>query len=272
MKKEEKEKKKGKRRKKVEKKKNYSKVLIIIGVIIFILWIIVKLLFIHVYNTVNNDAYSKLIKNYANQINYTYSSKKLEDNEYIKHGNIKIKNYLDDSFESKPMQNYDKSDGISFYSKEHKSMLNIGEYHSYTGMYKEDFTYFLGEGSFFNNIFFANDNAKSRKKFLEKNNINNDIELFNFVGDMSNKKVNIFTPIYKIRQMGSLALFASTAFPAVDKIAILDGKYDGYVFVIKEKFREIHIFYDDKNYIIGVLGEYFTDEMYKEIISTIVIE
>lgn len=244
---------------------NKLKIIAVITAIILIIWLITKLLIVNAFYDI--QVYDDFFNAYNNKIYYEIKDK-YDGTDLFEYKNIKFKNYLDNTFK-KTKVNTLKKDGsaVQYYSETEKSALNVGIDYSYTDMFSEEITYFSDDHLF---VFFSN-NKNIRKRILEKNNISNDLDLFRYMNDVNNTKVSIFTPIYKIEELASVKLFASVILPSIEEFVVLNGDYQGYVFV-SEHVKEISIFKDNKKYFIGLLGNKFKYKDFEEILNSLVIE
>ena len=258
--------KKRKRKSKAKIKHDNKKSMIIIGcVLAFGLWLSVKIALVYSYNSICD--YNFFIKGLDNQDTYTISESKAKVNDYVEYEDIKFVNSLDSSFESSVSPTENDQEMLKYYSKEKRSTLTTSSENTFTEMYVKNDDYYKGSGSQF--LIVAGERA--RENFLEKNGISNDIELFELMKDAQEKKVSIFTPIHKIREYGTLKIFSNEVLPSIDGIVLYDGVYEGYAFVINDRYKEINIWSKDKRYVIELIGTYFTDEVYTNILSTLEI-
>lgn len=237
--------------------------LIIIGVI-FVIWLIIKIVLLSMYNKIVD--YDHFLKGVDNQSTYTYASEFITE-DYLEYDGIRFRNYIDDTFVKSDVENVNTENAIGYTSENYKSSLVVGNDYTYSKMYISYFDYFSDEDDMWD--FFTSE--EFRKKYIDKSNISNDFDFFTLVKEVNETKVSIFTPINELRRMGSLKLFASVTFPSINEIVVLAGEYDGYVF-INENYKGINIESDDKRYFISLNGEYFNEEMYLDILNTITIE
>lgn len=254
--------------KKIRIKKNNKKkdILIVIGTLIFISWIVIKSSLVDEYNRIGD--YESFLKGFDNvelRTIYPYT----RDTKYLKYKNVSFRNFIDDDFDNKTYKTLNGDTAIQYYTDYENNSLTIGSDYTYVDMYKADHVYFDNEISSFFEL-----SSEEKDDYLKKNNITSDTDLFYLMQNVSyDDVVSIFTPIYKIKQMGSLKLFASVSLPSIDEFIILKGKYNGYILKTKNKYTEINIEKDGKRYIIGMAGSYFqSDFIYSEILSTLVIE
>jgi len=240
----------------------------IIGIIIsvlFIIWLIIKIIMVNAYNSISTV--DEFFKAYHNKVYYDINNT-YKGNDLISYKNIKFKNIMDKSFKPDDIDLI-QEDGFSrrYYSSSLNSALTVSNSYSYTEIFTEEITYYSEDRLFM----FFNNKDDVRKRILEKNDISNDIDLFRYMNDINNTKVSIFTPIYKIEELASVKLFASVVLPSVDELVILDGDYEGYC-LMDNHIKEIVIFKDGETYFITLFGKNFKYNDYEELLSSLVIE
>ena len=110
------------------------------------------------------------------------------------------------------------------------------------------------------------------KDFLKKNNINNDIELFNYIKYNYPCKSNIFSSKNTIKNNYMINEFVAIALTNFESIDLIGDNY-GYIINIKDNLKEIHLLHDDKQYIITLGGtELTSDAFINSLISSIVFD
>ena len=220
------------------------------------------------YYNVNNITQDS--KNNVEQFNIsgtiTIKHSSVEVNEYFEYQNMKIRNdfkdysRLDQNIEnSSPkliLKNQDNNTTKSFW---------MGIADTYVDMLKADKTLFGTGDKRISNIDFSN--------VLKNNNINNDIDLFNYLSKQKDIKSNIFTSVKEMKENYTIQFMVSVIMPTVDSITLINGDYDGYIFNIKNGMKEVNIIKDNKRYVFMFIDETdLNDEYLKDILSTIVIE
>lgn len=100
------------------------------------------------------------------------------------------------------------------------------------------------------------------KVFLNKNEINNDIDLIKYIKDNYYLKNNIFTCSKNMRNNYIINSFIQVAFPTFKSITLIDGDVNGYIIDIDSTIsvKEIHLLYKENQYIIVLGGEELTNE------------
>ena len=208
------------------KSKKISTILLIIFFIILGLWLILKLLLVNWCNNITIQ--EEFLNGLNNRSYYKTSTHKINDDLYLEFEDIKFVNFINNTFVSDTVPTLSGNDAISYSSSTYKTALNIGKDYSYINMFTKEHTFF-GDGEKMIPIHFYLSENK-REDLLEENDIKNDLDFFTLVKDYSKIKVNILTPISKIREFGTVKLFSSVVFPSIDELVILDGEYEGYVF------------------------------------------
>ena len=107
---------------------------------------------------------------------------------------------------------------------------------------------------------------------LEKNKINNDIELFKYLEKQKDVKNNIFTSAKEMKENYTIQFMVSVIMPQMDSITLINGDYQGYIFNLKNNMKEVSILKNGKRYVFMFLNTtYFTDEKINDLLNTIVI-
>ena len=96
---------------------------------------------------------------------------------------------------------------------------------------------------------------KNMQKFLEKNKINNDIDLLNYIKNHYYISNNIFTSTKTMRNNFILNTFVQITLPEFESITLLNGEVEGYIINLKNGIREIHILNKDEQHIITLSGK-----------------
>ena len=103
--------------------------------------------------------------------------------------------------------------------------------------------------------------------FLKDKNINNDIDLLNYIKEKYYLNTSIFDTMKKIKQDYIINAFVNEQiFTSNDEntntITLIQGDLTGYIYNIGQNTREIHILYGNEQYIITLMGEEFIDYEY----------
>ena len=238
---------------------------IIILIIVYFSYKGFNLYYYNVNNITTQDSKNNVEQfNISNTITIKHSS--VEVNEYFEYQNMKIRNdfkdysRLDQNIEnSSPkliLKNQDNNTTKSFW---------MGIADTYVDMLKADKTLFGIGDKRISNIDFSN--------VLKNNNINNDIDLFNYLSKQKDIKSNIFTSVKEMKENYTIQFMISVIMPTVDSITLINGDDEGYIFNIKNGMKEVNIIKNNKRYVFMFIDETdLNDEYLKDILSTIVIE
>lgn len=192
------------------------------------------------------------------------------NNIFSKELNIKNKtNNNEDNFYEMFFQNLSNTFEKKVYDENHISFKNENEVIAITKqeqLYKNLYTNLTTLDTKNSKINFID--KKSNKLFLEKNNIKNDIDLFNYIKNKNNKKLSIFTMITTIKR--EIAIKSITEIILYNEITLINNDLNGYIINQNYKTREVHILNNDTDYIIYFTGENVTSEQYiMDFLSTI---
>lgn len=107
-------------------------------------------------------------------------------------------------------------------------------------------------------------------KVVESLNLKNDLELFDYLVALPDKKK--FIEKKEIKEADYyLATYCDIVIPRVNELKTIEGDYSGYILGLDDIY-EVSIFDDDKRYILSFYGEYFNLDMIQNLISTITIK
>ena len=108
-------------------------------------------------------------------------------------------------------------------------------------------------------------------KYLNKHNINNDIELIKYIKEKFPFRNNIFTSKETMRNNYLLNLFSYISLFNVRAITVIEGDLNGYIVeYLGANNKDIHIIHKNKQYCINLYGEEITsNEFVKSLIETI---
>lgn len=212
-------------------------------------------------------------ENYQNFIDSLYIKEtinikhnELSQNDYLEFKAMKIKNEFQEFKKLEYPQSTEDSLKLVLDKKDSKNKIAfwMSETDTYVELLKTDKTLF-GTGD--NRI--TNGNLTD---VLKKNNITNDIELFQFLEKQKSVKNNIFTSIKQMKENYALQFMVSVCLPTIENITLIDGDYQGYIFNMKN-MKEVSILKNNKRYVFMFMDTtYFTDEKIKDLLSTLVIE
>lgn len=239
---------------------------IVIGIILIIIYFLVKGFFLYYYNidSVLTSDYDEVINNFEFKDSITIENKYLEDSNYLVFKNMKIrndfKNFKEKVYENEPSNDFKR---YMLYDEDNKvkAVFMLGKYYTNTYMLKNDPTFFDSRIS-----------NKEVSKVLNKNNINNDIELYNYLRANAKRRANIFTSIKKMREIYIINYLVAVMFPKVESLTKIEGDYEGFIYNLKDG-KEIDILIGDNKYTFTFLKkDYFTDNYINELLNTVIIE
>ena len=248
-----------------------KKILTIVSIILLILIYFGYKGFNLLYYDINNmtiEDYNKIISGLKIKDTMTIKTTKLEEKDYLAYKKIKIRNDFK-KFENKTT-NPEVSATYVLKDEENNQTIAIiigNETDTFVNMLKNDTTLFGTEDNRVTNT--------SLTKYLEKNKITNDIELFEFVSNQKPKKVNIFTPVKQMKENYKLHFITAVIFPIIKDITLINGDYNGYIFNIENNvgIKDVSIIKNDKRYTVTFLNtNYFTNDYINELLNTLIIE
>jgi hypothetical protein len=217
-------------------------------------------------NNITTENYQKFIDGLKITNNITINSEKLNDSQYLTFKNIKVKNEfsnfqkLDNQYSEDTIKYvlYDENDKI-------KASFWMSTTSSYVDIFKTNKTLFGTEDERITNTDLSD--------FLEKNNINDDIELFQYLEKNKDVKNNIFTSVKQMKENYTIQFMASVVMPKIEGITLIDGDYKGYILNVSEDIKEVSILKNNERYVFLFLKlDYFTDEYIQKFLNTIVID
>lgn len=176
------------------------------------------------------------------------------DNETLKIEKLSIKNnfkeYVDSETNSNLKVKYDSEGKVtSFYSiskaNQYINMLNSNSFNLYTDNEDKNYNY---------------ETEESMKIYLEKNKIENDIDLLKYIKDKYYIKNNILMSKEIIKNNFLINCLVEVTLPEFEKIVLIDGMITGYIINMKNSnTKEIHLLYNEEQYILSLSGEEITN-------------
>ncbi len=115
--------------------------------------------------------------------------------------------------------------------------------------------------------------SKVINKFLEKNNITNDMELLDYLIRTKDEKNNIFTSAAEIK-CTYVIHYIMDSFASGSPVTYFEGDITGYMTKVSDKAKEVFVFKDKdgQGYYITFMGlDYFTDERILDVLENLVI-
>ena len=231
---------------------------LIIKLIIFIIlmcFIVFKYVVLLNYKTENIPIDNDSIFNETININYKES-----DNQ-TSFGNMTYNNYFSD-YVTKENTNFKVK-----YNSDNKveSFYNISK--------EKQYIYILNNNSlslFADKEVSSFETEKYMKDYLNKNNIKNDIDLLKHIKEKYYIKSYIYTPIKTMKSNYIINSFVQIALPEFKNIVLVKGdNTNGYIINTKS-VSEIHLLYNDDQYIITLSGNEITNkEFINNLLETI---
>ncbi len=108
-------------------------------------------------------------------------------------------------------------------------------------------------------------------KDLEKNNINTDYKLYEYLFENLNSKLNLFSSINKFRKAHAVDLAAMLVTVGFNKFTLIKGDYEGYILQMNGA-KEAILNHNNYKYHIRIYSNEYTDESLYNLLSTIVFE
>ena len=221
-----------------------KKIIIITSVILLIL-IGYKVYALNKYKSEYVELDTSLIFNETITINEEYDS-----NDIVAFGEMTYNNFFSDYVEHEESGfkvKYDENNEVSsFYSmfkeEQYINVLNVNSFLLYAD--DEDVNEDIST-------------ENNMKKFLDKNNIKDDIDFLKYVKENYYIKNNIFTSTSNMRNHYIINSFVSVAFPEYKNIVLIDGNVKGYIINAKSNvnIKEIHLLHNTNQYIITLSGD-----------------
>ena len=219
---------------------------------------------------IDND---KLVSELSMNKNMEIRKKTIDEDKYIylDNVNVKIRNDFDTIIYE------DNNDRYLLYDNNKKDIggINIGISETYINEFKNE-----KYGSFHNygiDWLYDKIDIKDKEKFLQKNNIKNDIDLFKYIS--KNYYYYYYRELnwsYDIKSMKDYFMFNTmifTDFQLLNSAVLITGDYYGYILTYDySDFKFVSILKDDVIYWLTFFGdEYTTDEYINDILSTLII-
>lgn len=113
---------------------------------------------------------------------------------------------------------------------------------------------------------------KNMKKFLDKKNIKDDIDLIKYIKDNYYLRNDLLMSTDTMRNNYIINSLVQSSFPNFESITLINGdKVKGYIVNIKSNpLKAIHLLHEDKQYVIALFGdEVTTDEFIKNLLGSI---
>ncbi|MGM9878975.1 MAG: hypothetical protein ACI31R_03010 [Bacilli bacterium] len=175
------------------------------------------------------------------------------EGDYIDGPNIKIPNYFSD------FNKTESETGIVFTKTDDEKTIKFGISKEQIASPVKQFEDFVVMDKYIG------------KKVLQKNNINNDIELLKYIDNYKFSNRTIFTSIDKM--LNDEAIYDFVVYYYFDDITIFDGYVSGYYSnIFNNECKMLYIFNGDNSNVITLCGDsYFTDDYIVDLLSKIKI-
>lgn len=247
---------------------------LIMLLIVCIVFCSYKGVLLYLYGRGYNDNIEDKVAGLGNKETMTIYKRTINEEDYLVVGDIKIRNdfknfELEESINEfvPTIYRLKDSDGNT------KATISFGTSQRYIDAFaREDVIVMTGMDQSI--IDFGQFNSVDRKYFLLKNDINDDLDFFNYVVNNKVLKSNLFTGERKIKENYAYNLFVNVAIPVVDGITIINGDYTGVIFNLYEKdIRQVSIYRNNLSYNFLIKGkDYITDEYILDLFSTLEIK
>ncbi len=116
---------------------------------------------------------------------------------------------------------------------------------------------------------------KEINKFLKDNNINNDIELLDYISNYS-KNINLFSSNYDIKLNDYIRRYINEVMPLIYEYKVIDGDYYGIVTYNlnyeEEKTIEVMLLKNNVRYIISYIGSEIEEKYVLDLIGTVIFD
>lgn len=244
-----------------KKKRLKKKSIIILFFAIMGLYFIIKIACLMLYQ-IRDEKFDELVENF--KYSKTINIVKQKNDDVLNFNNLSIRNDFKDFTLLDDNDSYSNTYVLYGENNEVKSALILGIQETLTTKAK-NYKYFYEDNEFAIN-------SDIVQKYLDKNNIINDIQLIEFFDKINRKnKTNIFTSISEIRNRFYLNYMLYVLVPEINTLYQIDGDYKGYAYV-KDNLIQANVLSDDRAYIYSFLDRnLFTDEYTSELLNTIKI-
>lgn len=230
--------------------KKTKKIFILVFILILIIvYIGIKGLCYYAYKTSiippNNEVLATK-KAFENRDNITINNKQVEENNYFYFENLKIRNVFTVKNSQKNLYYVKNENMLATFNKElndsivsevKKESKKIGLYYDLT-------------------------------KDLEKNNITNNYQLYDYLFKNVNRRLNIFSSINNLRKAQAINLMTSYVISSYQKITLIDGDLNGYIINFDSSIG-IVLEHNNFNYLINIYNNEYTNEELYDLLSTI---
>ena len=252
--------------------KNIIATLIVIIILCIGVFFGYKLVLLNKYTLKKPDNVLDIVTGLKNQKEIKIHKRTIQEDDYFYVENFRIRNDFEDYKLTNSVGENMAFRSYIYTSNNYGITIGIGN-DSLTldnAFAADEVTFFADENSKINPKAF---NSADRRFFLLKNDINNEVDFYQYVADNYYKKNHIFMDKRTMMENYAFNLFTSIIFPKVDEFIILKGDYQGYVFkIFKDEMQstQITILRDGEVYGLVTNDPRFKDDDYLiDIIGTI---
>ncbi len=229
--------------------KKSVKIILIIFIVLFLIYLGIKIFLVVSFPKENEYPYIENVKKAFNN-KETITIKKTNEQimDYVEFRGLKIRNDFEVADENEHAYKLkDTSIPVFFNINELNSMVTFVE--------KE-----TSNVGFWYNL----------KKDFDKNNVDNNFKLYEYLINNYTFKTSIFKSINSIRRDYALILSLNITFPSYNKVTVINGDYKGYI-LETEGIKIVRIEHGNYEYMIATSNEYPDSKLY-DVISTIEFE
>ena len=245
-----------------------KKIITIITILVLVVavYFVYKGVNLYLYNSITTENYEEILNDLKIENKNTITKVTLSNEDYLTFDNIKIKNDFKNFTKLEEPATTENFVKYALYDENNETIAAFF-------MGKESFTY---EEAFKNDIYiYAEDHEQltkiNRPDILKRNNINDDIDLINYIIKNKNNKNTIFTSVKQMQENYVTKFFSTIVFPK-GSITLIEGDYNGFIFNT-DNIKECHIIDNGQKYIFTFIKiDYFSDEKIYELLNTIEID
>lgn len=247
--------------------------IIIVAILLLVLiggYLGYKIYYANYYDLSHIQDFEKSKENFViNDETITIKTTKLPEEEYLVFKDIKLRNDFKnwEIKSSSDSMNIRPSEDFIWYSLKDTGAIGIAK--------GDTIMQTFGTGDMLSSDERVNQSS-DLTKFYKENNITNDIELFKYLEKTKNDKNNIFDSVNDMKKFYDVHSLVRGTYIRVEGITLINGDYEGYC--VNHNFDtayivECNILKDNKRYTLTFNNsKYFTNEMIKDLLNTLVIE
>ena len=256
------------------KREKYRSILftcVVILISCFLVFFLYKGILLYKYSSKEASNSNEVAKSYVPVKTLKIYKRTIPEDEYLILDKIKIRNDFK-NYELEEIEHADFTSTLIYRDKENSNSISFPSlstnHQLITVFTAADVSFYGEEATNIEKIF----NSTDRKYFLLKNDINDDLDLFNFISKNYYVENNIFMSKREMMENYSFNKFVEVVIPKVDEFILIKGDYEGYIQKINNTVC-IQIIRDDVYYGFIASGDKFNDLDYLiDLIGTIEIE